>query len=178
MHVFVSPAPLLRHTYCKTSAPLNATVTGVPLITTAEWGETCRRAQSCCSWRLPSRGMTTLYPLAWTSPWSVLTRTSPVGVYYHMNSVEGRWGETSETRQLTPAGSQMPAAVSARKKWTPRTVSIAAGGLATLNSKACLAGEPPFTPTAGLVCPCTSGVYSMQFEFHERPEKYTGRGED
>jgi hypothetical protein len=23
-----------------------------------------------------------------------------------MNSVEGRWGETSETRQLTPAGSQ------------------------------------------------------------------------
>ena len=42
MHVFVSPAPLLRHTYCKTSAPLNATVTGVPLITTAEWGETAQ----------------------------------------------------------------------------------------------------------------------------------------
>ena len=41
-----------------------------------------------------------------TSPWSDLTRTSPVGSCYRMNSVEGRWGETSETRHLTPAGSQ------------------------------------------------------------------------
>ena len=167
MHVIVNPAPLLRYTY--TSAPLTATSWGPPdNHIRVGWDRPGVHKVVAPDGCLRARGTTLVGSHAHEPRWRLLS----------YGQCGGPRGETSETRQLTPAGSQMPAAVSARKKWTPRTVSIAAGGLATLNAKACLAGEPPFTPTAGLVCPCTSGVYSMQFEFHERPEKYTGRGED